>query len=126
MADRWARRYSVLRTLFHYHLRLLQTQHVKVCHQQTSRYALLTANRRWLGQGIGTILAATACVGLVRAQLARGYAAGDQSGATHFSSYARAVLGPLPPRSIFLINNDQMVRERKSFGKTMVTHCFAE
>ncbi|CAN0477837.1 unnamed protein product, partial [Ectocarpus sp. 12 AP-2014] len=32
----------------------------------------------------------------------------DQSGATHFSSYARAVLGPLPTRSIFLINNDQM------------------
>ncbi|CAB1110766.1 unnamed protein product [Ectocarpus sp. CCAP 1310/34] len=108
---RWARRYSVLRILFHYHLRLLETQHVKVCHQQTSRYALLTANRRWLGQGIGAILAAMACVGLVRAQLARGYAAGDQRGATHFSSYARAVLGPLPPRSIFLINNDQMVCE---------------
>ncbi|CAM9235874.1 unnamed protein product [Ectocarpus sp. 13 AM-2016] len=64
--------------------------------------------RRWLGQGIGTILAAVTCVGLVRAQLARGYTAGDQSGATHFSSYARAVLGPLPTRSIFLINNDQM------------------
>lgn len=65
-----------------------------------------------------------ACVGLVRAQLARGYAAGNQSGATHFSSYARAVLGPLPPRSIFLINNDQMVRERKSFDKA--THCWSD
>lgn len=49
------------------------------------------------------------CVGLVLAQLAQGLTAGDQSGATHFSSYAKAVLGPLPPGSIFLINNDQMV-----------------
>lgn len=55
-------------------------------------------------------MAAMACAVLVRTQLSHGYAAGDQSGATYFSAYARAVLGPLPSRSIFLINNDQMVR----------------
>ena len=55
-------------------------------------------------------MAVASCIGLVGAQLFRGYAAGDQSGATHFSSYAKAVLGPLPPKSILLINNDQMVR----------------
>lgn len=48
----------------------------------------------------------------MQAQLARGHAVGDQRGASHFSSYAKAVLGPLPPGSIFLINNDQMVRRR--------------
>ncbi|CAM9315112.1 unnamed protein product, partial [Hapterophycus canaliculatus] len=64
--------------------------------------------RTWLGRNIGVSVAAVACVLLVRTQLSNGYAAGDQSGATHFSAYARAVLGPLPPRSILLINNDQM------------------
>lgn len=49
-------------------------------------------------------------MGLVGAQLRQGHVAGDQSGATYFSSYAKAVLGPLPPRSVFLVNNDQMVR----------------
>ena len=44
------------------------------------------------------------------AQLWRGYAAGDQSGATYFNSYAKGVLGPLPPSSFFLTNNNQMVR----------------
>lgn len=62
-----------------------------------------------MGPRIRLLSAAGTCVGLVLAQLAQGRTAGDQSGATYFSSYAKAVLGPLPPGSIFLINNDQMV-----------------
>ncbi|CAM9546150.1 unnamed protein product, partial [Scytosiphon promiscuus] len=64
--------------------------------------------RTWFGRKIGVSVATMACIVLVRTQLSNGYAAGDQSGATYFSSYARAVLGPLPLRSILLINNDQM------------------
>lgn len=62
-----------------------------------------------MGTRLRLFSAAATCVGLVVAQLAQGRTAGDQSGATHFSSYAKAMLGPLPLGSIFLINNDQMV-----------------
>ncbi|CAM9178978.1 unnamed protein product, partial [Phaeothamnion confervicola] len=55
--------------------------------------------------------AAAACVvsaALVAAQLWRWYGVADQSGAGYFSAYARAALEPLPPRSVLLINNDQV------------------
>lgn len=63
-----------------------------------------------LGGRVGLCVAVATSVGLVGVQLRRGQAAGDQSGATYFNSYARAVLGPLPPKAVLLINNDQMVR----------------
>lgn len=56
-------------------------------------------------------MVAAVAVTLVGAQLRRGYVAGNQSEATWFSSYAKAVLGPLPRDSMLLVNNDQMVSE---------------
>jgi hypothetical protein len=55
-----------------------------------------------------TALISAACaLLLVHAQVASSYAASDQSENKVFGGYARAVLEPLPPKSLLLINYDQ-------------------
>ncbi|CAN0108202.1 unnamed protein product, partial [Sphacelaria rigidula] len=71
-------------------------------------YRVFRLLRMWLGSKGGGYAATISVVLLVGMQMRRGSSAGDQSGASYFSGYAKAVLGPLPSRSILLINNDQM------------------